>query len=35
MSTAKKTKPELWSRKVAAAKAKFGKALQQSGCSQS
>ena len=24
MSTAKKTKPELWSRKVAAAKAKFG-----------
>jgi|DEB0MinimDraft_6_1074348.scaffolds.fasta_scaffold05752_3 hypothetical protein len=25
MSTAKKTKPELWSRKVAAAKAKFGK----------
>ena len=25
MSTAKKTKPELWSRKVSAAKAKFGK----------
>ncbi len=25
MSTAKKTKPELWNRKVAAAKAKFGK----------
>lgn len=25
MSTAKKTKPELWDRKVAAAKAKFGK----------